>query len=123
MKNREKYKNELMEAIKKDCSLCKFVEHYGVFRMFQTDCESFCGPMDCHACATALQLWLDEEYEEPEDEEDTWALRYFNRFDENTLDGRNYVVFGDGATSVTAEGYVESWEFCELAEDEEDGSN
>lgn len=140
MKNREKYKNELMEAIKKDCSLCKFVEHYGVFRMFQTDCESFCGPMDCHACATALQLWLDEEYEEPEDEEyeepevdwdnvpvdtlvrvrddeeDTWALRYFNRFDENTLDGRNYVVFGDGATSVTAEGYVESWEFCELAE-------
>lgn len=65
MKNREKYKNELIEVIKKEGKICEFVKKHEVFRMFGKDWESFC-EMDCIACGTALQIWLDEEYEAPE---------------------------------------------------------
>ena len=64
MKNREKYKNELMDVIKTDGRVCGFMKNHGVYRMLGKDWESFCG-MDCISCGTALQLWLDEEYIEP----------------------------------------------------------
>lgn len=35
MNNREKYKNELIEVIKKDGKLCEFVKKHEVFRMYQ----------------------------------------------------------------------------------------
>lgn len=62
MKNREKYKNELMNVIKMDGRICGFVKKHGIFQMFGKDWESFC-EMDCIACGTALQIWLDEECE------------------------------------------------------------
>ena len=37
MKNREKYKNELRDVIKKDGRLCEFVKKHEVFRMFGKD--------------------------------------------------------------------------------------
>lgn len=58
MKNREKYKNELMDVIKTDGRICGFVKKHEVFRMFGTYKEGFCGEMGCVDCATALQLWL-----------------------------------------------------------------
>ena len=64
MKNREKYKNELIEAIKKDGKMCEFVKKHEVFRMFGKDSKSYC-KMSCVTCGTALKIWLDEEYEEP----------------------------------------------------------
>ena len=92
MKNREKYKNELMDVIKMDGRMCGFVKHHGVFQMFGKDSKSYC-KMTCVTCGTALQLWLDEEYEEPEvdwenvpvdtlvrvrdREEQEWTLMYF----------------------------------------------
>lgn len=60
MKNREKYKNELMDVIKLDGRICGFMKTHDVFRMIGTNWESFC-EMDCVACGTALQLWLDKE--------------------------------------------------------------
>ena len=139
MKNREKYKNELMNVIKMDGRICEFVKKHDVFRMIGTDWESFCGETDCPACTTVLQLWLDEEYEEPEvdwdnvpvdtlvrvrDEEDEeWLLRYFKIFDEMPFgyqDGHNYAVFADGASSVTSDGCPEHWNYCELVEDTDD---
>lgn len=136
MKNREKYKNELMDVIKMDGRICGFAKKHEVFRMIGTDWESFC-EMDCIACGTALQLWLDEEYEEhkvdwdkvPVDtlvrvrdsEDEEWRLRYFNRF----INGSNayqYVTWQNGATSKTANKNAEGWRYCELVE-EKDGSN
>lgn len=59
MKNREKYKNELIKVIKKDGKLCEFVKKHEVFRMFGKDSTSYC-KMTCVTCATALQLHISE---------------------------------------------------------------
>lgn len=137
MKNREKYKNELIETIKTDGRICEFIINHGVSQMFGKDWESFC-EMDCIACGTALQIWLDEEYEEPEVdwnnvsvdtlvrvrdyEDDEWLLRYFKCFSRTPSacqPGRDYEVWALGATSVTAEGDTEHWKYCELVEDKE----
>ena len=137
MKNREKYKNELRDVIKTKGRICGFVIEHGVFRMFGTTYkESFCGETGCVDCATALQLWLDEEYEEPEvdwskvpvdtlvrvrdDENDEWILMYFKGINErNPL--YKFQVWIDGATSKTSRDcdYV-AWKYCELVEDEDE---
>ena len=139
MKNREKYKNELMDIIKMDGRICGFVKKHDVYRMIGTGWESFC-EMDCIACGTALQIWLDEECEEPPKpevdwskvpvdtlvrvrdlESEEWILKYFKGIDEEAPECR-FVAWDDGATSVTAYGNYTHWTFCELVEDE-DGSN
>lgn len=137
MKNREKYKNELMDVIKMDGRICGFVKKHGVFQMFGKDLESFC-EMTCVTCGTALQLWLDEEYEEPEVdwnkvpvdtlvrvrdfESEEWTLKYFKGIDEEAPECR-FVAWDDGATSVTAYGNYTHWTFCELVEDEDENSS
>lgn len=139
MKNREKYKNELMDVIKMDGRICGFAKKHEVFRMFGKDKESFCGETSCVDCAVALQLWLDEEYEEskvnwnkvPVDtlvrvrdyKADNWKLRYFAGFLEYAP--LKYETWNSGRTSKTAHGTDDSmcWRFCELVEDEDDGSN
>lgn len=135
MKNREKYKNELIEVIKKDGKMCEFVKKHEVFRMFGTDSKSYC-KMTCVTCGTALKIWLDEEYEEPEvdwskvpvdtlvrvrdDKSDEWTLRYFKGIDDSSTE--KFMVWDSGATSVTAKGGYTNWMYCELAEgDEDDG--
>ena len=138
MKNREKYKNELMDVIKMDGNTCGFVIKHEVTRMFGTEMESFCGETDCNACGTALQLWLDEEYEEPpkpevdwskvpvdtlvrvrDGEDEEWILRYFKGINEDSL-RRRYEAWESGATSKTADDCTEYWKYCELAEEEDD---
>lgn len=133
MKNREKYKNELRDVIKKDGRLCEFVKKHEVFRMFGKDSKSYC-KMTCVTCGTALQLWLDEEYKEPEvdwnsvpvdtlvrvrdDENGEWLLRYFCEWN-GDMD-RKYSTFPNGRSSKTATYYIENWRFCELVEDAAD---
>lgn len=137
MKNREKYKNELMNVIKIDGRICGFMKKHDVYRIIGTDLEHFC-EMDCIACGIALQLWLDEEYEEPEvdwskvpvdtlvrvrDYENCdWFLRYFKGVDESNPEEK-YEAWTNGATSKTAnnDGYVH-WKYCELVEDEDGGN-
>ena len=118
MKNREKYKKELMNVIKLDGRICGFMKKHDVFRMIGTDWESFC-EMDCIACGTALQIWLDEEYVEPpkpevdwdnvpvdtlvrvrDGEYEKWRLRYFAGFFE--YDSLKYATWNSGRTSKTA---------------------
>ena len=134
MKNRDKYKDELIETIKVEGAICGFVRNHGVAHMLGKDIESYC-EMDCIACGTALQLWLDEEYEEPEVDwdnvpvdtlvrvrdykSDEWTLRYFkglSRTPSAYPPGYDYYVWALGATSVTAEGDTEQWKYCELVE-------
>ena len=133
MKNREKYKNELMDVIKNDGRLCEFMKKHDVFRMIGTGWESFC-EMDCIACGTALQIWLDEEYEEPpkpetdwskvpidtlvrvrDHENKEWRLRYFRGIDDSSTE--RFMMWACGATSVTAEGHYTYWKYCELVEE------
>lgn len=134
MKNREKYKNELIKVIKMDGRICGFVKKHEVFRMFGTYKEGFCGEMGCVDCATALQLWLDEEYEAyevdwskvPVDtlvqvrnyEDQEWRLRYFEGIDDSPM--YRFVTWRSGATSITACDDTENWRFCELVEVEDE---
>lgn len=136
MKNREKYKNELIEVIKKDGKLCEFVKKHEVVRMFGKDPKSYC-KMTCVTCGTALQLWLDEEYEEPEIdwakvpfdtlvrvrdyEDEKWYLRYFKGIDDSSV--CRFVTWPSGATSITAYDDAENWRYCELVEDEDGNSS
>ena len=134
MKNREKYKNELMDVIKMDGRICEFVKKHEVSQMIGKDFESYC-EMYCIACGTALQLWLDEEYIEPEEpevdwdnvpvdtlvrvrdrEEQEWTLRYFKGIEEEGYINR-FQTWVDGATSKTAYCEYEDWKYCELVEE------
>lgn len=63
MKNKEKYKNELVDVIKNDGRLCEFMKKHGVFRVLERGNKSDCASLFCSSCGTILQLWLDEEYE------------------------------------------------------------
>lgn len=135
LKNREKYRNELMSVIKVDGRICGFVMTHGVFQMLGKDKESFCGETSCVDCAVALQLWLDEEYEESkvdwdnvpvdtlvqvrDDENDEWTLMYLKGVDKKDPKYR-YMAWTNGATSKTACGYYEKWRYCELVEEEDD---
>ena len=104
-----------------------------------------CDDCTCDDCTKAFVFWLDEEYEEPPKPEvdwnnvpvdtlvrvrdyqsDEWTLRYFKGFSRAPSaypPGYDYYVWALGATSVTAEGDTEQWKYCELVEDEDDGSN
>lgn len=132
MKNREKYKNELMDVINIDGRICGFVTMHGVFQMFGTDKENFCGETSCVDFATALQLWLDEEYEESEvdwnrvpidtlvrvrnSEDEGWILQYFKCVSD-TIPTHKFETWGDGQTSRTTDGIISLWKYCELAEE------
>lgn len=137
MKNKEKYKNELIKVIKEEGNICEFLIKHGVSKMFGKDTESFCGETECTSCTTALQLWLDEEYEEPpkpevdwskvpvdtlvmvrDCEDDEWVLRYFVGINEEAPKFR-FVTWSSGATSKTAYGNYTPWKYCKLAEDED----
>ena len=134
MKNREKYKNELVDVIKEDGMVCEFVKKHEVYRMFEKDSTSYCN-MACATCSTALNLWLDEEYEEPEIDwnnvpvdtlvrvrnraKDKWFLRYFKEIGDEHLNCR-YFTWSGGTTSKTAEGSCTEWKYCELVEDEDE---
>lgn len=133
MKNKEKYKNELVDVIKNDGRLCGFVKKHEVFRMFGKDSKSYC-KMTCVTCGAALQLWLDEEYEESEvdwakvpvdtlvrvrdREEQEWTLMYFKGISDYDRAHR-FMTWDDGRTSKTADGYYLRWKYCELVEDED----
>ena len=142
MKNREKFRDEIVETFNGkrigNEDLCCFLRENVIPRFSSVeDIErDICGNLECYTCTKMFAFWLDEEYEEPpkpevdwnkvpvdtlvqvrDDENDKWALRYFKWF----VRGHRtpFVTWADGATSKTAEACTEYWKYCELAEDEE----
>ena len=138
MKNREKFREKVLEwAVTPGRDICDFkrkevLPHFG---------KEGCDCISCPWCAIMLNLWLDEEYTEPpkpevdwsnvpvdtlvrvrEREDEEWLLRYFKGINENHL-RRRYEAWESGATSKTANGKYLCWNYCELVEDEDDGSN
>lgn len=138
MKNREKYKNELMEAIKSR-ETCEFMNDIVIpeFIGSKTDSKCICEMGDCRACLIRFTLWLDEEYTEPpkpevdwdnvpvdtlvrvrDHESEEWRLRYFKGIDYSSTE--RFMAWECGATSVTAEGAYTNWKYCELVEVEDE---
>lgn len=135
MKNREKYREQILEwAVVPGRDICDFkkkevLAHFG---------KQGCDGISCPWCAVMLGLWLDEEYEEPpkpevdwdnvpvdtlvrvrDGEYEKWRLRYFSGFFE--YDSLKYATWNSGRTSKTAEGTDDftTWRYCELVEDED----
>ncbi|MCO7124153.1 hypothetical protein NIA71_19735 [Ihubacter massiliensis] len=124
MKNREKYKDEIMQSIKsrQSSKICRLIkENSG------GDCEE----INCTVCINFLYpLWLEEEYKEPETDwskvaVDTpvlvknaecagWVKRHFAKYE----DGQVY-AFDLGCTSWTNSRHATSWNYAKLAELEE----
>lgn len=141
MKNREKFRDEIVEAIKEDNDengkMCCFLKDNVITRFIsEEDVElSTCGGLDCHTCAKMFAFWLEEEYIEPPKPKVDWnkvpvdtlvrvwdtrayecVLRYFKGIDDSNPT-RKYVAWAKGATSITAYGNYTHWKYCELAED------
>ena len=133
MKNREKYADKIIKIVLNG-ETCDFMKDV-VIPLYidgRESSENFCSTNSCEGCSKLFAFWLDEDYEAPPTDwanvpVDTlvrvrysvngeWLLRYFKG-----IDTRGYCqpfeTWADGATSVTAEGYTEHWEHCELAED------
>lgn len=135
MKNREKYADKIIKIVLNG-ETCNFMKNVVVplYIDGREYSEDFCSTNSCEGCSKLFAFWLDGDYEAPPTDwanvpVDTlvrvrysvngeWLLRYFKG-----IDTRGYCqpfeTWADGATSVTAEGYTEHWEHCELAEDEE----
>lgn len=134
MKNREKYADKIIKIVLNG-ETCDFMKNV-VIPLYidgRESSENFCSTNSCEGCSKLFAFWLDGEYNKtPTDwanvPVDTlvrvrysvngeWLLRYFKG-----IDTRGYCqpfeTWADGATSVTAEGYTEHWEHCELAEEE-----
>lgn len=69
MKNREKYRDEIVEAIKEDDAidekLCCFVQNNIIPRFVSEEDMKLgsCRGVNCHTCEKMFAFWLDEEYE------------------------------------------------------------
>ena len=78
MKNREKYRDEIMEAIKRrradNDNMCRFLRDNVIPRFAsEADVErEVCGNLECYTCANLFAFWLDEEYIEPPKPEVDW---------------------------------------------------
>lgn len=100
-----------------------------------------CDGISCPWCAIMLELWLDEEYEEPpkpevdwnnvpvdtlvrvrDNDNEEWVLQYFKGIDKNREDLK-YMAWAYGATSATAQGNSTHWQYCELVEVEDGNSS
>lgn len=121
MKNREKFKDELIEACMKEVE-GRFFDKY--IRSYY-NCDEWQYLSD-EAGAILTMLWLDEEYQEPEEVDwskvdvDTqilvsvdgqhWDYRYFAEYRDGMV-----CAFNDGATSWTSNKKSE-WPYAKLAE-------
>lgn len=141
MKNREKYRDEIIKAIKSR-ETCEFMNDIVIpeFIGSKTDSKCICEMGDCRACLIRFTLWLDEEYMEPpkpevdwskvpvdtlvrvrNDKNGEWLLRYFCEWNGDTDTGHKYSTFPNGRTSKTATYYIiENWRFCDLVEVEDE---
>lgn len=136
MKNREKYREEIIKAIKSR-ETCEFMNDTVIpeFIGSKTDSKCICEMGDCRACLIRFTLWLDEEYEEPPKPEvdwskvpvdtlvrvrdfeiEEWTLRYFKGIDEEAP-GSRFMAWDGGSTSKTSNGEYTYWKYCELVED------
>lgn len=137
MKNRDKYSDKIIKIVLNG-ETCDFMKNV-VIPLYidgRESSDNFCSTNSCEGCSKLFAFWLDGEYNKPptdwskvpvdtlvrvkDDEEDTWALRYFCGWSENENYGK-YRTFPNGTTSkTTTSNYTEYWMYCELVEEEID---
>lgn len=139
MKNREKFRDEIIKAIKSR-ETCEFMNDTVIPECIgsKTDSKCICEMGDCRACLIRFTLWLDEEYEEPpkpevdwenvpvdtlvrvrNTKENEWVMRYFKKFRTNWFP--QFETWADGKTSKTVDYFAtEHWKYCELVEEKDD---
>ena len=116
MKNREKYADEIKNY--KDDEFCNDFVKPIILK------KKDCAFLACSQCYLVQQLWLDEEYKEPEVdwskvpidtlirvklyESDDWINRYFSKYE----NGKVY-AWNNGATSKTGES-ASLWLYAEI---------
>ena len=138
MKNREKYRDEIIKSARTPEERLNACEFIGINVLPHFGAKDCCG-VNCAWCKFLVDLWLDEEYEDPEvdwdkvpvdtlvkvrdGEYEKWRLRYFSGFFE--YDSLKYATWNSGRTSKTAEGTDDftTWRYCELVEDEDGNSS
>ena len=139
MKNREKFREEILKAIK-DSDSCDFmINTVNPVYSDGLECnDELCQRDECEACLKLFAFWLDEEYEEPpkpevdwdnvpvdtlvrvrDFESEEWVLRYFKGID-GEFPGSKFMAWDGGSTSKTAYGDYTRWKYCELVEEEDD---
>lgn len=145
MKNREKFREEIVRALGDDevvnGKTCRFVKDNVIPRFVPKENvrQNPCGFLTCETCSKMFAFWLDEEYVEPQKPEvdwskvpvDTlvrvrdrenqeWTLMYFKEISD-TNPPYKFETWCDGATSKTAcDGNYVGWIYCELVEDEDE---
>lgn len=133
MKNREKYREEILSFMSKGDfkTYCEFSRKHVIPNLTDVT-NGGCTEFSCNVCRALFAFWLDEEYEVdwskvPVDTlvrvkdfaADVGVLRYFKGIDDSNPVER-FVAWADGKTSVTADGSCTNWAFCELVEDPND---
>ena len=137
MQNFDVYWDEIVEVIKDDDKMCCFMRDK-VLPNFLKDND--CKKIGCNTCAKMFTAWMFADYAEqpkPEvdwdkvpvdtlvrvqyDKSNKWFLRYFKKYEHGEV--VPYVTWVSGTTSATSGGLEEHWKYCELVEDEDDGSN
>lgn len=136
MKNREKFSDEILTAIKSGAT-CDFMKKMVIPEYIDSreSSDEFCTRNNCVGCANLFAFWLEAEYVEPptdwvnvpvdtlvrvrDVESGEWLLRYFCEWNGDDMD-RKYITFPNGMTSKTTTYYLENWRYCELVEDEDD---
>lgn len=144
MKNREKFRDEIVSALGDDevvnGKTCRFVKDNVIPRFVPKENvrQNPCGFLTCGTCSKMFAFWLDEEYEEPQKPEvdwskvpvDTlvrvrdyenvdWYLRYFKGVDESNPEEK-YEAWTNGTTSKTSNDKYVHWKYCELVEVEDE---
>ena len=135
MKNRDKFREAIVKYAKTPemkADVCEFIKLNVLPHFGKEDCDD----INEDWCPILFDLWLDEEYEDPEvdwnnvpvdtlvrvrdREEQEWTLMYFKGISDYDRAHR-FMTWCDGATSKTASGgdYVR-WKYCELVEVEDE---
>lgn len=139
MKNREKFRDEIVRALGDDevvnGKTCRFVKDNVIPRFVPEENvrENPCGFLTCETCSKMFAFWLEEEYVEPpvdwskvpvdtlvrvrENENREWCLRYFKGLNKSNF-GEKYEAWSNGMTSKTASDGSNTWKYCELVEDD-----
>lgn len=138
MKNREKFREEIVKCARATAGdgairACEFTRR-NVLPTFGDGVR--CYSINCAWCRFLVDLWLDEEYEEPPkpdvdwnnvpvdtlvrvqyDKSNKWFLRYFKEYEHGAV--APYVTWVSGTTSATSGGLEEHWKYCELVEEKD----
>lgn len=125
MKNKEKYREEILNY--KGKAFCDFIES-NILKPLGYTCDG----TSCAQCQFICNMWLEEEYKEPEvdwskvavdtpilvrnSEDDEWTKRYFAKYENGMV-----LAWNNGKTSWTSiYGCTSAWQYAKLADKEEE---